>query len=445
MLMRCKFPMSNDSSEISGEREFFLPTTIDDSTFQSLDARSKRSPAIYLTNPAPSTIAKTRLRRLPNLPQDATREGIPFASCLRRSADLKATDCHCYQTRDNFRTIFNASPAILCIIQLNGLQCREQNKAYEQRTGYSRSEVVGKNSLKLGLWNNAEDRRRMLDKLLTNGHLRGHQRTFQTKTSTPLITLVSAEIIAFDGELCALVVAEDVTVRRQAEQARVDLSRRLINAQEAERTRVARELHDSIGQSLAVFSVELEQTRRAFTDLSTENDSKFARLRLRLEKLGLEIGSLSHQLHSPDLESRGLAMAIKELCRDFSERHQVETQCKCSGVPDHLSAGVSLCLFRVTQEALHNVAKHSRATHIDVEVRGTSKSLYLRISDDGVGFAPNTSEARLGLGLISMRERLHLIGGNFVITSEPGSGARVEATVRITKTSTPAASSYLDR
>lgn len=82
----------------------------------------------------------------------------------------------------------------------------------------------------------------MIDELLTKGHIRGHQQAFQTKTSTPLVTLVSAEIIAFGGELCALVVAEDVTVRRQAEEARVDLSRRLINAQEAERTRVAREL-----------------------------------------------------------------------------------------------------------------------------------------------------------------------------------------------------------
>jgi PAS domain S-box-containing protein len=196
-----------------------------------LDARSKRSPAIYLTNPAPSKVARTRLGRLPNLPDDAPGERFPLASCLRRLADLKGMDCDFYQTRDNFRTIFNASPAMLCIIQLNGLRCREVNKAYEQRTGYSRSEVLGKNSLKLGLWNNAGDRRRMIDKLLTDGHIRGHQQAFQTKTSTPLITLVSAEVIAFGGELCALVVAEDVTVRRQAEQSRVDLSRRLINAQ----------------------------------------------------------------------------------------------------------------------------------------------------------------------------------------------------------------------
>jgi hypothetical protein len=133
MLMRCKFPTSDDSSEISGGREFFLPTTIDASTFRFLDARSKGSPAIYASNPTPPKVAETRLRRLPNLPDDATGEGVPLAPCLRRLADLKGMDCHFYQTRDNCRTIFNASPAILCIIQLNGLRCREVNKAYEHQ------------------------------------------------------------------------------------------------------------------------------------------------------------------------------------------------------------------------------------------------------------------------------------------------------------------------
>ena len=98
---------------------------------------------------------------------------------------------------------------------------------------------------------------------------------------------------------------------------------------------------------------------------------------------------------------------------------------------------VSLCLFRVMQESLHNVAKHSRATKIDVEVRGTSNSLSLSISDNGVGFSPNTSKARAGLGLISMRERIHLIGGKFTITSNPNSGTRIEAKIPIANTIQP--------
>ena len=114
---------------------------------------------------------------------------------------------------------------------------------------------------------------------------------------------------------------------------------------------------------------------------------------------------------------------------EFSEQYHVQVLCRSSDVPDNLSADVSLCLFRVIQEALHNVVKHSHATKVDVDLQGTPTFLRLSISDDGVGFAPNAANARPGLGLTSMRERLHLIGGKFAILSKPGSGTRVEATV----------------
>jgi PAS domain S-box-containing protein len=338
-----------------------------------------------------------------------------------------------HQTRDNFATIFHASPAILCIIQLNGLRYCEINKAYEQHTGYSRAEVLGKASLNLGLWSSAEDRERMLQKLFAKGHLPRHQKVFQTKTGESLTTLLSAEIIEFEGDPCVLVVAEDISKRRHAEEARMDLAQRLINAQEAEYTRVARELHDNIGQSLALFTMELERTKLALTSLSAESDGRLARLSGKLKDLGQVVSTLSHQLHSSELELLGLAVAIRALCREFSEQYHIQANCRCSGVPDDLSADVSLCLFRVVQEALHNVAKHSQATMVDVEVRATPDLLHLSICDNGVGFTPNASTARSGLGLISMRERLHFVGGKFTITSRPGSGTRVEGAVKMPK------------
>jgi signal transduction histidine kinase len=273
----------------------------------------------------------------------------------------------------------------------------------------------------------------MFQRLLAKGSLRGQQEAFQTKTGESFTTFLSAEIIEFGGEQCALLIAEDITERRQAEEARMDLAQRLINAQEAECTHVARELHDNIGQSLALFTMELDRTRLTLTDLSSESEAKLARLFGKLKDLGQVVSNLSHQLHSSELELLGLAVAIRVLCREFSEQYHVQANCRCSGVPDDLSADVSLCLFRVVQEALHNVAKHSQATMVDVEVRATPDLLHLSICDNGVGYTPNVSTARSGLGLISMRERLHFVGGKFTITSRPGSGTRVEGAVKMPK------------
>jgi PAS domain S-box-containing protein len=435
--MRCQLPVSQDLSEISDACELAYPTKIDDSVFRSVGDSTKRRPvAAHLTNPRPWKIARTTPQGFRILREGAMGKRIALVSRESVLANMEEeVDRELLQAQGNFATLFYASPAIVCIIQLAGLIYREINKAYEQRTGYSRSEVLGKSSLKLGLWNNADDRKRIIQKFITEGCLRSSEVVFRTKKGERLTTLLSAEIVEFGGERCALVTAEDISRQRQAEEARMVLAQRLINAQEAECTRVARELHDSVGQSLALFSMELEKTRLVLSDLSPDSDERFSRLCVRVKSLGREISRISHQLHSSELELLGLGVAIKGLCREFSEQYQVQTHCECSGVPGDLSADVSLCLFRVMQEALHNVAKHSQATKIDVSVRGASKSLYLCISDNGIGFAPHTRRTQVGLGLISMRERLTLIGGKLVITSKLGFGTRIEANIPRTRIS----------
>src|SRR5260370_33788872 len=134
-----------------------------------------------VVSPAPWNVAKTRPQWPHFFLDDETGERIPFDSHMNAAIDAEEADRELHQARDNFAAIFNASPAIICIIQLNGFQCREINKAYEQLTGYGRSEVIGNTSLNLSLWRNAEDRKRTIHKLLAKGHLRGHQEVFQTK------------------------------------------------------------------------------------------------------------------------------------------------------------------------------------------------------------------------------------------------------------------------
>jgi PAS domain S-box-containing protein len=431
--MRCPSLISDSSPEIAIPFDVIHPAKMDEIVHILPKYSPQRSSATSSINPSPWKIAETRLRRSRNLPGNVTRERIAPVSRRNSVPDVEGLARDLHQARENFTTIFHASPAILCIIQLNSLRYCEINKSYERRTGYSRSEVLGKASLELGLWRNIEDRGRAFQKLLAKGSLRGQQEVFQTKTGESLTTFLSAEIIEFAGGQCALVIADDITEWRQAEEARMDLAQRLINAKEAECTRVARELHDNIGQSLALFTMDFDRTRLTLTDLSSESDAKLARLSGKLKDLGQVVSNLSHQLHSSELELLGLAVAIRVLCREFSEQYHVQVNCRCSGVPDDLSAEVSLCLFRVVQEALHNVAKHSQATTVDVEVRATPDLLHLSICDNGVGFTPNALTARSGLGLISMRERLHFVGGKFTITSRPGSGTRVEGAVKMPK------------
>jgi PAS domain S-box-containing protein len=427
--MHSQSPKFNDSLIDDGARGPIHPANIGGSFFGSPDSLQKRSRAMYLINSAPWHGAKRSGLELCDLASDGMRGHTSFGSGFRSMMNGEAMGRDLHQARENFATIFHASPAILSIIRIKDLEYLEINKAYEQRTGYSRSEVLGKGSLSLGLWKKAEDRERMFCKVFAKGGFRGRQVIFQTKAGEPLITFLSAEIMEFGGEACVLVIGEDITMRRQAEEARMDLAQRLINAQEAERTRVARELHDNIGHSLALFTIELDRTRLAMTDLSADNEARFGGLCLKLKTLGRDVSNISHQLHSSEL--LGLAVAIRAICREFSEQHRIQAHCKCTGAFDNLSSEVSLCLFRVVQEALHNVAKHSRATKVDIEMHGTPKCVHLCVSDDGVGFAPNTSQPRAGLGLVSMRERVHLVGGKFTIHSKSGFGTRVEATVNL--------------
>jgi signal transduction histidine kinase len=241
--------------------------------------------------------------------------------------------------------------------------------------------------------------------------------------------LLSADVVEFDGQACVLTVAEDITERKQAELARTDLSRRLMTAQEAERRRIARELHDGIGQSLALLGIQLQRADQPPATGKTK--PRLSELCTKVKDIGTQVSRLSHQLHSSELEFLGLAAAVKSLCREFSEQYPFKVDCICQSVPPDLDNEIALCLLRVVQEALHNIAKHSRAALVQVQLSGISRDLVLTISDDGVGFDLTRVRNTVGLGLVSMRERMHLVGGRFDISSKPGSGTRIQARVTL--------------
>jgi len=227
----------------------------------------------------------------------------------------------------------------------------------------------------------------------------------------------------------AVVTFIDITERKLAEASLATVSRRLIEAQEQERTRIGRELHDDVGQRLALLAVELRQLQ---TDSLTLNDvrSRVGELHKQASAIAADIQSLSHELHSAKLQYLGIASAMSGFCQEFSQQQRVEIQFHVRDLPTTpLSAETSLSLFRVLQEALHNAAKHSGTRHFEVRLWAATDEVHLTVKDFGAGFDLETAKISRGLGLISMEERLKLVNGTLSIESLVDRGTTIHACV----------------
>ena len=232
-----------------------------------------------------------------------------------------------------------------------------------------------------------------------------------------------------DGE-SPLVFAfvEDITERKLAEVALASVSGRLIEAQEQERSRIARELHDDIGQRLALLAMKIAEFQQSSPN-SSKFPSRIGELRKQTSEIAADVQSLSHELHSSQLQLLGIAAAMRGFCREFGEQQKMEIDFKIRDLPIPLSPEISLCLFRVLQEALHNSAKHSGVRYFEVELWGTSDEVHLTVSDSGAGFDTNAAKSSRGLGLISMQERLKLLNGTLSIESQLRRGTTIHARV----------------
>jgi len=219
----------------------------------------------------------------------------------------------------------------------------------------------------------------------------------------------------------------DITERKHAEESLATIGRRLIEAHEAERTWIGRELHDDINQRLALLAIALDRwSQHALTNELTE---LVRHARARITEIAEDVQGLSHRLHSSKLDYLGLATAAKSLCRELSEKTKVEIVFEHAGIPHTLSKEVSLCLFRVLQEGLQNAVKHSGVRSFTVDLQGTEESIELTVADFGNGFAEQEACTGHGLGLISMRERLQLVHGELSVKSQPGAGTTIRARV----------------
>jgi PAS domain S-box-containing protein len=232
-----------------------------------------------------------------------------------------------------------------------------------------------------------------------------------------------------DGAFCGYIGScVDITDRKMSERWLNELAGRLITAQEDERTRIARELHDDFSQRLALQGIALAQLWKKLSETEAEERAKVQELLKRNQEISSDLHSLSHQLHSSKLEHVGLGPALIGLCQELSSKFEVQIEFIEREVPKEIPKDVALCIFRIAQEALGNVLKHSGAQQARVELAETNNGIRLRIIDAGVGFDPERNRDA-GLGLMSMRERLRLVGGKLSVQSSPMRGAEILAEV----------------
>ncbi len=233
-----------------------------------------------------------------------------------------------------------------------------------------------------------------------------------------------------DGTFCGYIGScVDITERKSSAESLKNLTGRLIHAQEEERTRIARDLHDDFSQRLALQCIELEQLRKILPESEMEARARLLAMLKGAKAMSSDLRSLSHQLHSSRLEFIGLLPALSGLCKEISEKYKIEVRFSGCELPVGIPKDIALCLFRVAQEALGNVVKHSEAVKGNVDLRLKANTLNLYVTDNGKGFDSDTRNSGAGIGLIGMTERLRLVGGTLTIRSVLMRGTEIQAEV----------------
>jgi signal transduction histidine kinase len=217
--------------------------------------------------------------------------------------------------------------------------------------------------------------------------------------------------------------------RRRAEREAASLAGRLITAHEDERRRLARDLHDDLTQRLARLAIDAGNIERSAP--ASNHDESRRSMREGLVHLSEDVHALSYRLHPSLLDDLGLVEALNAECDAFSRRESIPVEFKPRDVPRDVASETALCLFRIAQESLHNVARHAGASAVEVSLRKVDEGLEMAVSDNGTGFNPAENRARPSLGLASMKERVHLLGGELDIESASGQGTTVVAWVRL--------------
>ena len=356
-----------------------------------------------------------------------------FTVIIRDVTEQKRTEQGLRKSEERFRLFMSHSPAVAWMKDEQGHYIY-MNETYLKHFGIREEDRRGKTDFEIYPRAIAEQFRENDEAALSVGH--------------PIE--VTEDSIGPDGEPCTWLaykfpfednsgqifvggIGIDITERKKARESLQTLTGRLIHAQEEERARISRELHDDFSQRLALLGIGLGQLWKKLPMGATEARENVLEMLKGTKELSSDLHTLSHELHSSRLEHVGLVSALHGLCREMSEKYKIEVHLSDCDVRLNMPKDVALCLFRVAQESLGNVVKHSKAKGAKVSVGANPTCIWLRIADAGRGFDLGVQNARAGIGLTGMRERLRLVGGTLEVKSEPEHGTEILAEVPLSE------------
>jgi len=359
---------------------------------------------------------------------------------VRDITEQLRTDQSRRELEEKFTKVFRTSPDPIILSDFQTGRLIEVNDSYLRTYGCTRDDVIGHTTFELDRWTNPADRTRMMGRLQAQGSVHGFEVTTRTPDGMAVALLLSAEMIELGGSLCVLTIAHNITDRKRAEsdraralereqQAREEFTRQLLASQEAERRRIAGELHDSLGQNLLLI--------KNHAQLALASPAYPPDLRWQIESINdmaaqaiVEVRQISHDLRPYQLDQLGFTQALKTMLEATGRNTGFQVTHKLDNIDDLLSADAATNLYRIAQECLNNILKHARARNARVLLERDIRQVRLHIEDDGGGFDP-AAPGPGGFGLRNMAERVRILGGTLAIDSARGHGTRIEITLPV--------------
>ena len=377
---------------------------------------------------------------------DETGKSIGIATMAKDISKLKQAESKIRESEERFQAFMNHSPAVAFLKDEQGRYVYV-DRSFEEKLNRSAAECLGKTDLQLFPPDIArvfkEHDREVLQK---GGVLETEETTLDEKGNVHSWLVMKFPVHSMEGQLLLGGVALDITVRKKAEEAlrerELELKRsqhelqalggRLISAQEDERRRISRELHDDMNQRLAVLALDIQSTQREIAE-SDPMFQTFQKLYDEVAALSDDVRHLAYQLHPSILDDLGLEVAVQSFIEDFSKWEGIPVTFTAKGLPRSIPPEVASCLYRLGQESLRNVARHAQASNVHVTLTSSNGILRMCVEDKGKGFDLEAVRSGLGgLGLIGMQERIRLVQGELTIKSRPGEGTEIRASVPLT-------------